>query len=193
MEFGCSICEYTSFVKRDVQRHINRKKSCGIGIKTIIEIPIEIKCEHCNKCFSTKANLKDHMDNNCKYIKSSKKELKELKELKEFISSGISSGISQKIYEQNYIYLILIYPYLENIFKIGRSTELKKRLATYKKHKVVFIMSCEDEVKCERDIIQLFREKCIERKDYGNEYFTGEYENMKQIILDYFANNSNKI
>ncbi len=66
MEFGCSICQYTSSQKNHIIRHINKVKSCGSGIKDIIEIPIDITCEYCNKSFSTKKSLKDHQKNNCK-------------------------------------------------------------------------------------------------------------------------------
>jgi hypothetical protein len=67
MEFGCSVCEYTSEQKRHVIRHINKNKSCGNGIKEIIEIPIDIICEYCNKEFSIKETLKVHIKNYCKY------------------------------------------------------------------------------------------------------------------------------
>ncbi len=65
MEFGCSICEYMSSKKENVVRHINRKIACGKGLREIIEIPIEIKCQYCEKNFSTYANLKGHEKNNC--------------------------------------------------------------------------------------------------------------------------------
>ena len=67
MEFCCSVCKYTSFIKRDVARHVERKNSCGPGKKEIVEIPVEIKCEYCNKNFYTKSNLSDHIKNNCKH------------------------------------------------------------------------------------------------------------------------------
>ncbi len=83
MEFGCSVCEYTSPHKVNITNHINRKKSCGPGTKEIIEIPIEIICEYCNKSFATKSNLKLHTKNNCKYKESAVEE--ENKRLKEKI------------------------------------------------------------------------------------------------------------
>ena len=66
MEFSCSICEYTSYKKQHIINHINRKRSCGIGDKIIIEIPIEIKCKYCKKNFSTREHLEEHIKNTCK-------------------------------------------------------------------------------------------------------------------------------
>jgi len=74
-EFACSICQYTSCKKDNVIRHIQKKKSCGVGIKEIIEIPIHIACEFCNKNFLTKQNLQIHFKKYCrfkKYIANSK-------------------------------------------------------------------------------------------------------------------------
>lgn len=65
MEFSCSVCEYTSLKKENVVRHINRKKSCGLGIKEIIEIPIKILCKYCNKSFSSLNSLNGHIKNSC--------------------------------------------------------------------------------------------------------------------------------
>jgi hypothetical protein len=67
MEFGCSVCEYISCKKENVLRHINRKKSCGPGIKEVVEIPVEIRCEFCNKNFSCSKSLNAHMKNSCKH------------------------------------------------------------------------------------------------------------------------------
>jgi len=66
MEFACSLCGYQSERKEHIKTHLNNKTKCeeGIGeigkIGKILEIPIEIKCEFCQKTFSTKPNLKRH-------------------------------------------------------------------------------------------------------------------------------------
>jgi len=93
-EFGCSVCEYTSSNKINVIRHINRKKSCGPGIKEIIEF--------CNKRFSCITSLKYHMKNNCKHkdtIKDTKiKELEEkVKELERRPTTNITQNITNNI------------------------------------------------------------------------------------------------
>jgi ElaB/YqjD/DUF883 family membrane-anchored ribosome-binding protein len=88
-EYSCSVCKYTSEIKENVTRHINKKKTCGFGSKEIIEIPIEIKCEFCNKNFSSPISLNYHIKKTCKYkddvlkerIKELEKELKEAKKI----------------------------------------------------------------------------------------------------------------
>ena len=99
MEFGCSVCEYTSSQKICVIRHINKKQSCGPGIKEIVEIPIEIICEYCNKNFTTKKNMKDHQttcklkdkmkDEEIRKLKAENKMLKEeMKRLRKHIENN---------------------------------------------------------------------------------------------------------
>jgi hypothetical protein len=84
-EYGCSVCEYTSYNKVHVTRHISRKKSCGTGVKEIVEIPAEIKCEFCNKDFSCMTSLKYHAKNSCSQkVRILENKIKELeKQLKE--------------------------------------------------------------------------------------------------------------
>jgi hypothetical protein len=89
MEFGCSVCEYTSYNKQHVIRHINRKKTCGQGIRELIEIPVEIKCQFCDKNFATKDNLNYHIKNRCgkkDAIKDAK--IKELEEKVKRLETG---------------------------------------------------------------------------------------------------------
>ena len=80
-EYKCSVCDYTSPQKESVIRHINRKKSCGQGTKEVIEVPVEIVCEYCNKKFASSISLRYHLKNSCKHKDDIKdKEIKELKE-----------------------------------------------------------------------------------------------------------------
>ncbi len=65
-EFSCSVCNYTSSVKKCVQKHINKKIKCGEGVPVILTISVEIKCDACNKKFSTKDTLSYHILNTCK-------------------------------------------------------------------------------------------------------------------------------
>jgi len=87
-EYKCSLCNYKSVIKQNIERHIKKKKSCSPGIKEIIEISIEIKCEYCDKNFASFTSLKFHQKNNCKHkndiIIEENKQLKEkIKELEQ--------------------------------------------------------------------------------------------------------------
>jgi hypothetical protein len=109
MEFSCSICEYTSKKKSSVHRHINKKISCGIGKKEIIEIPIEMECEYCNKKFNTMSSLSRHKKSFCKKINIILEE--ENKKLKEKI---IELEKSKSNTTNNYIQNIIILNNYEN-------------------------------------------------------------------------------
>lgn len=76
MEFKCSGCEYKSKYKINVQKHINNKNKC-IENATIISLNIDMKCEYCNKSYSTTANLQRH-HKTCK-IKQETDSLKNIK------------------------------------------------------------------------------------------------------------------
>ncbi len=65
IEFSCSCCAYISSKRSHVIRHINKLNSCGPGIKKVIEHQIEIKCKYCNKNFTTRQNLNEHIKHSC--------------------------------------------------------------------------------------------------------------------------------
>jgi hypothetical protein len=48
MEFSCSKCDYSSDVRENVVRHINKKVKCGVNPE-IIKNNIDIYCEFCKK------------------------------------------------------------------------------------------------------------------------------------------------
>lgn len=204
MEFSCSLCKYTSNKKENVTRHISRKNECGIGTKEIIEIPIEIKCEYCNKNYSSVKNLNFHKNNHCKHkdaMKDAKiKELEEkinqkdevkdakIKELEEKINqiSNIKLDRQTDNIEHNYIYLIKIYPYEDGVYKIGRTSDINKRLSMYKKYKIIFISICINDIEYEKEILEIFKSKYVKCKDMGNEYFYANCDDIKNTIVDYF-------
>jgi hypothetical protein len=180
-EFGCSGCEYTSSKKENIIRHINKSKSCSPGKKEIIEIPIDINCEYCNKKFSSSTCLYRH-------IKNCKQKEKILKDKIKTLESKIKqiSIITKEVEELFYIYLIKIYPYEDNIYKLGRTVNIDTRLSSYKRYKIIFITSCDNFIKCENDLLSLFKKNFIQ-SDIGNEYFIGNYRDMKKILYDYFT------
>jgi len=109
MEFGCSVCEYVSSKRDNVVRHTNKKKLCGQGIREVVEIPIEINCEFCNKNFLTKQNLQIHLKNYCKHKDRVKDELiKKLEEENRILKQSKNVTINN---QTNYNTIIVVNNY----------------------------------------------------------------------------------
>ena len=87
------------------------------------------------------------------------------------------------------VYLIIEREFLktnENIYKIGYST--KPNLIRFKQYpngsKLLLHIYTEFAKQCEREIINIFTTNFIRRLDIGNEYFEGDYKEMRRIILN---------
>jgi len=90
-EFNCSLCNYTSDLKSNVERHIKKRTKCGEGIAEIIEIPVEIVCEFCSKTFTTRRSLNKHKKDSCRVKKSNiEEENRALKEKVEKLEEQIA-------------------------------------------------------------------------------------------------------
>lgn len=83
-----------------------------------------------------------------------------------------------------YIYLIQIYPYTENIFKIGRTSNFVRRFAQYKPQKpnIILCINVYNSSLIENELKQLFMLKFKQDTDRGKEYFIGNVDDMKYII-----------
>ena len=81
------------------------------------------------------------------------------------------------------------------IYKIGRSSNMNTRLSQYPKgSNILCSIKCEKSNLCEKELIKLFTKLFTIRKDYGNEYFEGDYNNMLFIIITYlYQDKLNKI
>ncbi len=92
--------------------------------------------------------------------------------------------------KSNYIYLIYLREFInskENVYKIGKTTQINNnRFSSYPKgSKVLFQMTCSNCHNLEKEIIKLFKQKYTHRKkDYGDEYFEGNSEEMIKDIFN---------
>lgn len=94
----------------------------------------------------------------------------------------------------NYIYIIHLREYFntnQNIYKIGKTKqELFKRFKQYPKgSQLISQYDCSDCDIVEKNIINLFKNKYIQRKDIGTEYFEGDILQMKDDIYNETKNN----
>ena len=83
-----------------------------------------------------------------------------------------------------YIYLIKLREFIktdEDIYKIGRTTQPNNSL-------ILFQMCCNNSKEIEKNIIYIFKQKYILKKDVGNEYFKGDYKHMIHDIYKIINN-----
>ena len=98
-----------------------------------------------------------------------------------------------------YIYLLIEREFIktkENIFKIGKTKQLNNiRFSQYPKESILLLqISCYDCDIFEKNLINIFKEKFINRKDIGNEYFQGDYIDMiNEIYINGLKENKNSI
>ena len=72
------------------------------------------------------------------------------------------------------------------IYKIGRSSNMNTRLSQYPKgSNILCSIKCENSNLCEKELIKLFTKLFKIRKEYGNEYFEGNHNNMLFVIITY--------
>jgi hypothetical protein len=88
-----------------------------------------------------------------------------------------------------YIYLIQEREFLdknEDIYKVGMTCQPgQKRFGSYPKgSKLLYQVACDDCVKVEKLIIEVFKERFLQMRDIGLEYFHGDYLEMFDIICE---------
>jgi len=80
----------------------------------------------------------------------------------------------------------------EEIYKIGRSHNIDNRVKQYAKgSKILSLISCENSIQCEKELIALFKIHFMQSKEYGSEYFEGSKELMMKMMYDYASKNIN--
>jgi len=98
--------------------------------------------------------------------------------------------------EIQYIYIIKEREFVnscESIYKIGKTTQCnEKRLKQYPKGSILIFQSiCSNCSIVEKEIISVFNQKYIQRRDIGSEYFEGEYIEMIKDLLEIINNDCN--
>ena len=93
----------------------------------------------------------------------------------------------------NYIYLLQEREFIrlnENTYKIGKTetTNLTRFNQYPNGSRLIFQTICNNCHNIEKKIIKIFKNKFIQKKEYGNEYFNGNYMEMIDIIYNIIKN-----
>lgn len=78
----------------------------------------------------------------------------------------------------------------ENVYKIGRSNDVFRRVKDYGNSHVYICYPCENIVHMERELIHNLKRKFNLRKDVGREHFEGNIFNIMEVFLQTIKENS---
>jgi len=193
MSFKCPTCEQLLDSPRGLQIHITKLHGQSQRIK--------LPCKKCPKDFSTAQSLSVHM----KKHKAESQREKEEEEISKAIQLALLEDLTKKVEMMSsrlpenvvkntsntptngYIYLIQLREFLdkdEDIYKVGMTCQPgHKRFASYPKgSKLLYQVTCDNCLKAEKLIIQKFKEKFVQMKDIGTEYFRGNHVDMFDMI-----------
>jgi len=159
------------------------------------------ECDLCHKIFTQRWSMLKHrvkcngLTNKlqCCYCLTIFKHSSNLCYHKKICKAKKEASVAQELCTE-YVYLIKERESIqlnENIYKIGRTNQCHlKRLAQYPKGSVLLLhLTCKNSTKVENDIKILFNKKYTQKREYGLEYFEGDYRSMINDI-HYLASNS---
>ena len=96
-----------------------------------------------------------------------------------------------------YVYLLITRESIrmkDNVFKIGRTKNIKNRLRHYPKGtELINVIKVNDAVFVEQEIMRGFKEKFINRTDFGTEYFEGDINEIKFYFCEIVNFNKDEI
>jgi hypothetical protein len=141
---------------------------------------IILNCEYKTK---KKYDLNRHPKNIIKEEEIKEEEIKE-EEIKNCIAKSINNNENKE-----FIYLLQEREFIktkEPIYKIGKTKQEKiKRIKSYPNgSELLFYIVCNNCDEIEKTIINKFKNHYIHKKEFGNEYFMGDYNSMIDTIYN---------
>lgn len=95
-----------------------------------------------------------------------------------------------------YVYLLRVYPGNEKfIYKFGRTMRhFPERFKDYSAAKptIILVLSCTYCKLLEKSTLDSIKENFTMRKDIGNEYFEGDYEAVKKLVINHYRTHVRK-
>jgi hypothetical protein len=201
--FNCTICNSNFNYKSDYLRHKKTKKHI-INTNINIDINTNNKLINYENEYNILKNDYDSLKENYNNLKNDYDSLKnelinyENKYNKIILKNNellnenkllkLNSNINLDHHEQ--IYIIHERTFVElnaNIYKIGKTKNIKNRLNGYTKgSKLLFSIACKDCTESENKILNFLKnnEKYIHAKEYGNEYFQCNLQDLMSDIYN---------
>jgi len=187
-EYKCDLCKVNFNCQTEKNRHDKTKKhinnvNCN---KTQLKNPIdELKIYYENK-------INDLINENILL----KNKINELQISYENKINLLKEDCKDNIYEHEYIYIIHERTFIQtnnNIYKIGRTKNIKKRLNGYTKgSKLLFTLPCKNSIILENKILNFLKNtnnKYYQCTEYGNEYYKCH---LQDLINDIILINNNE-
>ena len=79
------------------------------------------------------------------------------------------------------------------IYKIGRGDNVQTRVLQYPNgSNLLFLNICKNSKLCETNLIRIFKQKFLQEKYYGREYFSGDVYEMIDTMYDYIKLHNKK-
>ena len=157
-----------------IQEQIDELKQRNEYFKNKIEIEKKLTEDNFSNMQNQINEIKNQIEKTLKYNNIKKK--------------IIHIDFKDKHLEEGYIYLIQEREFIktqENIFKIGKTIDYRKRIASYPNDsKLYFLYFTKYLSDTERYFIDKFKDNFIQRKDIGTEYFEGSYDEMSKFFLE---------
>jgi hypothetical protein len=74
------------------------------------------------------------------------------------------------------------------IYKIGRADNINKAMVQCPNgSQFLFISICKNSKLCEGKILEVFKQKFLQEKYYGNKYFSGDFYEMIDVMNEYIT------
>jgi hypothetical protein len=165
-EFGCIDCKYSTFCKASMQKHLSSEKHIEQMKPKVVDIEWIHQCLICFKKCNSQSAFWYH-----KQV---------------CLPPVIKEEDVKHIFQ--YIYLIQEREFVktnEKVYKIGKTKQPNfERFKQYSKDSILISqISCLDCDVCEKQLIQIFKVKYLQRTDIGTEYFEGDYNSMNIDIM----------
>jgi phenylpropionate dioxygenase-like ring-hydroxylating dioxygenase large terminal subunit len=166
-EFGCIDCKYSTTNKTSMQKHLITPRHIEQMKPKTLDIEWINQCLICYKKYDSQSSLWHHKQK-CSLIPVAK----EVKIVHVF----------------QYIYLIQEREFVKNnerVYKIGKTKQPNlNRFKQYPKDSILISqISCLDCDICEKQLLQIFKFKYLQKTDIGTEYFEGDHISMTLDIM----------